>query len=130
MNDRWTAVDLHDLFLEAAETERWLPSAKQKARTTWWPEMQAEWLSYADEETRVRLTPTADQIDRYYLAITLSADLAGSDRKLVWAVAFSAARRSRGPQWRKLGKLMGIDRRTVEARYAKALVVVSLRLRR
>ena len=125
-----TASELHDLFLEAAVTERWLPAAKQRARTTWWPEMQAEWLSYADEETRIRLTPSANQVDRYHLAISLSSDLADKDRKLVWAVAFSAAGRSRGPQWRKLGKMMGIDRRTVELRYTTALVELSLRLRR
>jgi hypothetical protein len=53
-----------------------LPAARQKARTTWWPEMRAEWLSYADEETRIRMTPSAEQVDCYYLAISLSADLA------------------------------------------------------
>jgi hypothetical protein len=128
MTDRWTAVDLHDLFLEAAETERWMPSAKQRVRTTWWPDVQAEWLSYADPETRIRLTPTASQVDRYDLAIDLSAHLEDTDRKLVWAVAFSGARRSRGPQWGKLGRMMGLDRRTVWARYVRALMELSLRL--
>ena len=111
-------------------TERWLPAARQKARTTWWPEMRAEWLSYADEETRIRMTPSAEQVDCYYLAISLSADLADQERKLVWAVAFSAARRSRGPQWRKLGRMMGLYPRTVESRYTTALVELSLRIRR
>lgn len=122
------ALDLHELFLEAATTERWLPAAKQKARTTWWPEMQAEWLSYADPETRVRLTPTSQQIDRYHLAIEYSSLLADRERKLVWAVAFSASRRSRGPRWRRLGKLMGLDPKTVKSRYETALVELSRRL--
>ena len=126
----WTATDLHDLFIEAATTERWLPAAKQRARLTWWPEMQAEWLSYADETTRVKLTPSAKQIDRYHLAIEFSSLLEDRERKLVWAVAFSAARRSRGPQWKKLGRMMGLDRRTVESRYTNALVALSLQIKR
>ena len=120
-----TVIELHDLFLEAAVTERWLPAAKQKARTTWWPEMRAEWLSYADEETQIRLTPSADQVDRYFLAIQLSSFLADTERKLVWAVALSASKRSRGPRWKKLGKMMGLDPRTVESRYTTALVKLS-----
>ncbi len=125
-----SAADLHDLFVEAATTERWLPAQKQRARLTWWPEMQAEWLSYADPTTKVRLTPTAEQIDRYHMAIELSSYLEDRDRRLVWAVAFSAARRSRGPQWKKLGRMMGIDRRTVESRYVTALVELGLRIKR
>ena len=129
MTTRWTATDLHDLFLEAAVIERWLPAERQQARTTWWPTMQAEWLSYADSETRVRLTPSSRQVDRYHLAIEFSTFLADIDRKLVWAVAFSASRRIRGPQWRKLGRMMGLDRRTVESRYTTALVELSRRIR-
>ena len=51
-----SAADLHDLFVEAATTERWLPAQKQRARLTWWPEMQAEWLSYADPTTIFEIT--------------------------------------------------------------------------
>jgi hypothetical protein len=126
---RWTAPELHDLFLEAAETERWLPSDKQRSRTSWWPAMQAEWLAYADPTTTVRLTPSAKQLDRYYLAIALSARLNNEDRRLIWAVAFSAVQRARGPQWKRIGKLMGIDRRTVNTRYLNAIVSLSLMLR-
>ena len=126
---RWTAPELHDLFLEAAETEQWLPSERQRSRMSWWPTMQAEWLSYADPTTTVRLTPTSEQVDRYYLAIAFSADLNSSDRRLVWAVAFSAVRRTRGPQWARIGKMLGIDRRTVNTRYLNAIVSLSLMLR-
>ena len=91
--------------------------------------MQAEWLSYADPTTTVRLTPNSEQVDRYYLAIALSARLSNDDRRLVWAVAFSAARRTRGPQWARIGKLMGIDRRTVNTRYMNAIVRLALKLR-
>ena len=126
--DRWTAVDLHDLFTEAIQTERMMPAVKQRARVTWWPDVQAEWLAYADPETQVRLTPTAEQIDRYDLAIWFAGLMEDDERRLVWAVILSGARRARGPRWTKLGKLMGIDRRTVERRYVHALVTLSLRI--
>ena len=128
-HEKWDAVALHDLFLEAVMTERWMPRALQTPKTGYWPEMQAEWLSYADPETRVRLTPTSKQVDRYHQAIEFSSKLSTADRKLVWAVAYSAAQRARGPRWSRLAKLMGIDRRTVEARYANALVTLALALR-
>ena len=130
MTFQWSAPDLHDLFLEAAETERWLPSDKQRSRMSWWPAMQAEWLSYADPSSTIKLTPTAEQVDRYYLAISFSSQMADEDRSLVWGVAFSAVQRARGPQWKRIGKLLSIDRRTAQTRYMNAIVGLALTLRK
>ncbi len=127
--DNWDVAALHELFFEAVMTERWMPAAKQTARTTFWPEMQAEWLSYADPETRIRLTPTTKQVDRYHLAIEFSGHMDEADRKLVWAVAHSAAQRSRGPRWARLARMLGIDPRTVQGRYTAALLRLSLALK-
>ena len=46
------------------------------------------------------------------------------DRRLVWAVAHSAAFRERGPKWSKLAKLVHTHRETVKRRYEKALLDV------
>jgi len=116
-----TPAEIHDLFVEAAATEIMLPAAKQRARLAWWPDVQPEWLSYADPDTRVRLAPTTEQVTRYEQAIELSRNLEEHERRLVWAVAFSAARRGRGPNWTKLGKVFGIDKRTVASRYRSVL---------
>ena len=116
-----TPTELHDLFVEAAATEIMLPPAKQRARLAWWPDVQPEWLSYADPDTRVRLTPTTQQGSRYEQAIDLSRSLEEHERRLVWAVAFSAARRGRGPNWTKLGKIFALDKRTVASRYRAVL---------
>lgn len=123
------AADLHDLFLEAANTERWLPADKQRSRITWWPAMRSEWLSYAPEKTSIRLTPSAAEVDRYYLAIQLSARLSDEDRRLVWAVAFSAVGRQRGPRWTRIARMLLIDRRTVRNRYMHAVVTLAMNLR-
>jgi hypothetical protein len=122
-----TADDLHQLFLEAAQTEAWMPAAKQRARASFWPEMSAEWLSYADPETRVRLTPSSEQIDRYDLAITLSLTLEDRDRQLIWAVAYSAVNRVK-PHYARIAKQRHVDRRTIKRQYMAALVALSHRL--
>lgn len=126
---RLTAAELHDLFLEAATTERWLPAGRQRSRLTWWPTMQSEWLAYADPATTVRLTPSAAQVDRYYAAIALSAQLCIEDRRLVWAVAFSAVERARGPAWSRLAKILHLHRQTVRDRYMRAVVSLAMKLR-
>ena len=126
---RLTAAELHDLFLEAAATERWLPASRQRSRQTWWPAMQGEWLAYADPTTTVRLTPSAAQVDRYYAAIALSAQLCAEDRRLVWAVAFSAVERARGPAWSRIARIMHCHRQTVRDRYMRAIVRLAMKLR-
>lgn len=112
---------IHRLFVEAAETERRLPRALSKVTTTYWPDYKAEWLSYPDETTRVRLQATTLQVTRYERAIELAGLLETEQRRIVWAVVFSAARRHRGPAWTKIGRLLGVDRRQVRRRYEAAL---------
>lgn len=118
---KMTPTELHDLFMEAAETEAMLPTAKQRAKLSWWPDMQPEWLAYADPDTQVKLTPSTEQVTRYELAIELSRNLDDEERRLVWAVAFSGVRRSRGPAWSKVGKVLKMDARTVKSRYREVL---------
>jgi hypothetical protein len=112
---------LHKLLIEAAETERRLPRAMRRVTTTYWPDTKAEWLSYADEHTRVRLQATTEQVTRYERAIRIVPLLPADQRRLVWAVAFSAADRQRGPAWSKLGRMLGMDRRRVKRDYEAAL---------
>lgn len=120
LDDRVIAP-LHRLLVEAAETERKLPAAMRKVTTTYWPDYRAEWLSYADETTRVRIQATTAQVTRYERAIKIVPLLPADQRRLVWAVAFSAADRKRGPAWSKLGKILGMDRKRVKRDYEDAL---------
>ena len=73
---------LHKLLIEAAETERRLPRAMRRVTTTYWPVTKAEWLSYADEHTRVRLQATTQQITRYERAIRIVPLLPADQRRL------------------------------------------------
>ena len=124
-----TAAALHDLIIEAAETERRLPAARAKVTTTYWPDTLPEWMSYADEVTTMKLaSASARQIDDYDLVLEIITFVADpEDRALLWAVAKSAAFRSRGPAWLKIAKLRHCDRRTVKNDYQTLLLETALR---
>tara|TARA_R110000772_G_scaffold193141_1_gene304025 strand:+ start:56 stop:439 length:384 start_codon:yes stop_codon:yes gene_type:complete len=118
-------AQLNDLFFEAAETERKLPSAFRKQKMVNWPDYVTEWSGYGystTETTRLKASP--DQITRLDKAIDLAlTKMDDEDRKLTWAVAHSAAFRDRGPKWTKIAKILGLnDPRIVKRRYKDALV--------
>jgi hypothetical protein len=118
-------AQLNDLFFEAAETEKKLPSAYRKQKMVNWPDYVTEWSAYGystTETTRLKASP--DQITRLDKAIDLAlTKMDDEDRKLTWAVAHSAAFRDRGPKWTKIAKILGLnDPRIVKRRYKDALV--------
>jgi len=116
---------LNELFMEAAETERKLPAAIRKQKMSAWPDYVMEWQAYgynAFEAPRLKATP--DQITRYDKAVGLAVTkLDQEDRRLVWAVAHSAAFRERGPSWTKLARILQLnDPRIVKRRYKDVLI--------
>jgi hypothetical protein len=118
-------VELNDLFLEAAETERKLPPAVRKQKMCAWPDYVTSWSAYgynAFEAPKLKATP--DQISRYDKALMIASEmLDDDDRRLVWAVAHSAAFRQRGPSWSKIARLLSLnDPRIVKKRYKDALI--------
>ena len=89
-------AQLNELFFEAAETERKLPTAFRKQKMASWPDYVTEWSGYG---------------------------YSTEDRRLVWAVAHSAAFRDRGAKWSKIARLLSLhDPRIVKRRYKDALV--------
>ena len=124
-------VEINDLFLEAAETERKLPPAIRKQKMCAWPDYVADWQAYgynAFEAPKLKATP--DQITRYDKALQIAVTkLDDDDRRLVWAVAHSAAFRDRGPAWTKLARILQLnDPRIVKRRYKDILVNLHYRL--
>lgn len=122
---RLSMTELDELFLEAAETERKLPAAVRRQKMSSWPDYVTEWSGYgyhAFEAPRLKATP--DQISRYEAAIGLAVTkMDEEDRRLVWAVAHSAAFRERGPAWSKIARILSLnDPRIVKRRYKDALV--------
>ena len=116
---------LNELLMEAAETERKLPAAIRRQKMSAWPDYVMEWQAYgynAFEAPRLKATP--DQITRYDKAVGLAVTkLDQEDRRLVWAVAPSAAFRERGPSGTKLARILQLnDPRIVKRRYKDVLI--------
>jgi hypothetical protein len=78
------------------------------------------WL---DTGRRDNLKPTSRQITDYDRAMQLTILMDEDDRKLVWAVAHSAAFKARGAPWTRLARMLqlGTDGRVVKRRYMDAL---------
>ena len=114
--------------MAAAETERRLPSVHKRTLKTFWPELTGErHVDYRPDETRITLCrATNRQIDDHAKAMEMVITGLDNkeDRRLVWAVAHSAAFRERGPRWSKIAKLAHTHRETVKRRYEKALLDV------
>ena len=116
---------LHSLFLEAAETDRRLPPAIRKQKMAAWPDVINDWHGYGWTQIgETVLRPTSKQISNYDRALELTVTMPEADRKLVWAVAHSAAFKARGAPWTRLARLlgMGTDGRVVKRNYMDALV--------
>jgi hypothetical protein len=75
------------------------------------------------------LSATNAEIDRYDKIADYLALMEEKDRKLVWAVAHSAAYRDRGVQWSKLARILRLnDPRIVKRRYQDALIKLYYKL--
>jgi hypothetical protein len=106
------------MFFEAAETERRLPPAYRKNFSVAWPDYPDEKVAYGYTDVVERLLPaTTKDIEHYNIAMKLIFLMREDDRKLVWAVAHSAAFRLRGPRWRVLSRVMGIAPATAKRRF-------------
>ena len=89
-----------------------------------WIEYDPGWSAYGYTKLEpTKLKATAEQITRLDHALDLGLLMTTEDRRLVWAVAHSAAFRDRGPAWTKITRLLGMkDPRIVKRRYLDILV--------
>ena len=123
--DKPDVNQLNDLFFEAAETERKLPAAIRKQKMSAWPDYPQSWKAYGYNEFQPGLPrATPQQVDDFDRALALGIKhMNAEDRKLVWAVAHSAAFRERGAKWHQLAKMRGLrDGRQIKRRYMDALI--------
>ena len=113
-----------ELFFEAAATERKLPGVlRRRYRVMWPPYADDPSLAFGYNEAEVPLgAATAEEITRYDSALELSQVLEAEAAKLVWACAHSSVRRSRGPAWSKVARLVKLHPATVKRRFGDAMV--------
>tara|TARA_R110002153_G_scaffold144288_2_gene295452 strand:+ start:789 stop:1238 length:450 start_codon:yes stop_codon:yes gene_type:complete len=117
-------VGMSNLFFEAAETELRLPAVRRQSVKSCWPDYAPDVdLAFGYNETITRLAKASPkQITRYDLALQCVVLLEVEDRKLLWAVAHSAARRQRGARWRVLGKMMDMHHATVKRKFERVIL--------
>jgi len=123
--DKPDVAQLNDLFFEAAETERKLPAAIRKQKMCSWPEYPQSWKAYGYSEFQPGLPrATPKQVDDFDKALSLGIKhMNADDRRLVWAVAHSAAFRERGAKWDQIARMRGLrDGRQIKRRYMDALI--------
>ena len=115
---------LASLFFEAADTERILPGLRMGSIKSCWPDYPEEAvLAFGYNQVEVKLaraSPAA--ITRYDQTLELGMMLDDDDRKIVWAAAHSAARRQRGPAWKKIARLLHMHPATVKRRFERAIL--------
>ena len=130
--DKLSVAQLSDIFFQAAETERKLPAAVRKQKLSSWPEYVQEWSAYGYDDFKVGLPKaTPSQVTAYEQALFLGIEMMDADdRRMVWAVAHSAAFRERGPKWQKLARMRGLrDGRQIKRRYMDALIRLHYKLK-
>jgi len=123
--DKPDVAQLNDLFFEAAETERKLPAAIRKQKMCSWPDYPQSWKAYGYSDFEPGLPrATPKQVDDFDRALSLGIKhMDADDRRLVWAVAHSAAFRERGAKWDKIARMQGLrDGRQIKRRYMDALI--------
>ena len=117
---------LASFFFEAADTERRLPSVRRQSVNCCWPDYADDpstAFGYNDTVTRLaKASPGA--ITRYDQALELCLLLDVDERRVIWASAHSAVRRQRGPTWRAIGKLLGMQAATVKRRFESAILTL------
>ena len=117
-------AELAGLFFDAADAERRMPLGIYLGVRTGWPEARhdsVEAYGWAEEDLPPR-PATAQAVERYDLALQLTLLLSRDDARLVWDCARSAARRQRGPAWRKIGRNWHMSGQTCKRHFERAIL--------
>lgn len=113
--------EIEDRFEEAAITLRRLPDPPGSGPKAWgrsWPDYVHDARhAYGYGEFRVRIVPSADEIQRMEECIEWLAWLAPDDAKLIWY-------RAEGQRWRQVCIKIGCVRQTAWRRWVAAILTV------
>jgi hypothetical protein len=114
--------DLIHLFEEAARTDRRLPPAFRKARTTQWMEYRQERM-YRNSwhKTEYKVVPSSRQIDRWWIASQLLGNVVKDvdTKKIIWL-------RGRRFPWMRIAKTFGMSRYKAKKTWEEELIYIRL----
>lgn len=125
MKKNLSPSQIEDRFEEAARTLRRLPNppgSTPRGYASGWPDyIHDPGQSYGYNETRLRVTPTAEAISEMEECLVWLGWLDPDDARIVWM-------RAEGARWRQIGIRMGCVRQTAWRRWVAALTTISMRL--
>lgn len=114
---------LVDFVYKTATTERKLLGVLRKNYKAAWPDYPSEWSAYGYTDVKLGLGPaSSEEIDDFDLIFPAIIELEEKYRQIIWAVAHSAVRGSRGAQWSRLARMLGVHRTTVKQRFERAIL--------
>jgi hypothetical protein len=119
-----TVYDLIHLFEEAARTDRRLPSAFRKTRTTSWLDYRQEKMyKHSYHKTEYKIVPTALQVDRWWVASELLRLIVKDidTKKIIWL-------RAKKIPFTQLGRAFGMSRHKVKKVWEEELIYLRLYL--
>lgn len=120
-----TPCAIEDRFEEAAITLRRLPNPKGSGAKGYgqaWPDyVQEARHAYGYHEVRIKIIPTAAEIQRMEECIDWLRWLSPEDAKIVWL-------RAEGERWRQVCIHAGVVRQTAWRRWAAALLTIAKHL--
>ena len=119
-----TVQDLIHLFEEAARTDRRLPSAFIKARTTSWLDYRQEKMyKHSYHKTDFRIIPTASQVDRWWVACEILGRLVKDidHKRIIWL-------RAKRMPFTQLGRAFGMSRHRIKKIWEEELIYLRLYL--
>lgn len=122
---------LVDFVYRTATTERKLMGVLRKNYKTAWPDYPDTWSAYGYTDVKLGLGPaTSEEIDDFDLLFPAIIELEEQYRQIIWAVAHSAVKGSRGAQWSKLGRMLGVHPMTVRKRFERAIMELWYKLKK
>jgi len=118
--------DLMDLYDDFYKTDKRLPpivpkSLKGNIMKWEFPEEFSDKVNTWKNKKQTYITPTKEDIDRYWVATELALTLNDYDRGLLYD-------RHRGNSYRRLAKLYGVSRETIRVAYLGILLDLQLRI--
>lgn len=126
-----TIPELVDFVYKTATTERKLMGVLRKNYKAAWPDYPSEWSAYGYTDVKLGLGPaTSEEIDDFDLIFPAIIELEEKYRQIIWAVAHSAVKGSRGAQWSRLGRMLGVHPATVKKRFERAIVELWYKLKK
>ena len=114
--------DIILLFEEAARTDRRLPPAYKKAKTTHWVEYRQEKMYQNSwHKTELKVRPTSRQISRWWIAhIILGSVVEDIDtKKIIWI-------RAKRFSWSTIGRMFGYSRHKVKKLWEEEIIYIRL----